>query len=359
VCAKCNQRLPATNGKNERREDNDEPARFQVLRKGCSSFFFFPFPLIFLTDFSAVTFLSKLKTEMQRAATRAAVFARRAGAQGGGRRWIASSASPSTPDSFGFVGLGHMGLPMARNLAEKTGIELIVFDTDARRVDELEKSVSSTVVRASSAEEVAQKVTRALVTMLPSSPQVQEVYQGERGVFAGLASRPEGTPFPQLIDASTIDPLVAREVAVAAGEVGATMVDAPVSGGVGGAEGATLTFMVGGSEEAFSEVRPFLEQMGANIVHCGGSGSGQIAKVCNNHVLGVSMIAVAEAMNLGIRLGADAKTLAKIFNSSSARCWASDTYNPVPGVMENVPASRSWDGGFGVDLMAKVGLRVR
>jgi len=130
-------------------------------------------------------------------------------------------------------------------------------------------------------------------------------------------------------------------------------VDAPVSGGVGGAEAGTLTFMVGGPTGSFESARPYLAKMGRNIVHCGGAGAGQVAKVCNNMVLAISMIGVSEAMNMGIKLGMDPKVLAGIFNTSTARCWSSDTYNPVPGVMPNVPSSKGYKGGFGVDLMKK------
>jgi len=130
-------------------------------------------------------------------------------------------------------------------------------------------------------------------------------------------------------------------------------VDAPVSGGVGGAQNATLTFMVGGSKEDFDRVKPLLELMGKNIVHCGGPGNGQVAKVCNNLLLGISMIGVSEAMNLGVKLGMDPKVLAGIINTSSGRCWSSDTYNPVPGVIPTVPASNGYKGGFASDLMAK------
>lgn len=131
------------------------------------------------------------------------------------------------------------------------------------------------------------------------------------------------------------------------------MVDAPVSGGVGGAEAGTLTFMVGGTPGDFEAVKPLLQAMGKNIVLCGGAGTGQIAKLCNNLVLGISMNAVSEAMNLGVRLGADPKVLAAIINTSSGRCWSSEIYNPVPGVLPNVPASRGYTGGFGSPLMAK------
>ena len=131
------------------------------------------------------------------------------------------------------------------------------------------------------------------------------------------------------------------------------MLDAPVSGGTGGAQAGTLTFMVGGDEAVFNTNKPFFQQMGKNIFYCGGSGNGQVAKVSNNMLLGISMIATAEAMALGVELGMDPKILANIINTSSGRCWSSDTYNPYPGVLENVPASRGYSGGFGTDLMLK------
>jgi len=195
--------------------------------------------------------------------------------------------------------------------------------------------------------------------MLPSSPHVQRVYAGEEGgdgsdgVFAACGA---GT---LLLDCSTIDPNVARAVASQAGGKGLRMVDAPVSGGVPAAEAGTLTFMVGGADADFADASMLLKQMGKNIVHCGGSGMGQVAKLCNNLLLGICMSGVAEAYNLGVRLGIDASTLASIINTSSGRCWSSDTYNPVPGVMEGVPASRGYAGGFGNPLMLKdLGLAV-
>jgi 3-hydroxyisobutyrate dehydrogenase len=131
------------------------------------------------------------------------------------------------------------------------------------------------------------------------------------------------------------------------------MVDAPVSGGVGGAEAATLTFMVGGSAADFEASKPILQAMGKNIVHCGGPGNGQVAKICNNMMLAIEMIATSEGMTLAAKLGMDPKVFAGIVNTSSGRCWSSDTYNPYPGVLENVPASRAYAGGFGADLMLK------
>jgi 3-hydroxyisobutyrate dehydrogenase len=169
----------------------------------------------------------------------------------------------------------------------------------------------------------------------------------EDGVLAGI--RP-GTP---TVDCSTIDPQTARDVSKAAAAKGVDMGDAPVSGGTGGAAAGTLTFMVGASTELFASLKPVLEQMGRNIVHCGEVGTGQIAKICNNLLLGISMIGVSEAMALGNALGIDTKVLAGIINSSTGRCWSSDTYNPWPGIIETAPASRGYTGGFGAELMLK------
>jgi 3-hydroxyisobutyrate dehydrogenase len=185
----------------------------------------------------------------------------------------------------------------------------------------------------------------AVVTMLPSTPHVREVY--ESSVFA--AAKPNAL----LLDCSTIDPNASRALQKSAESRKLRFLDAPVSGGVGGAEAGTLTFMVGGTAADFEAAKPILQSMGRSIVHCGGTGTGQIAKLCNNLILGVSMNGVSEAMNLGVKLGADPKTLAAIINTSTGRCWSSDTYNPVPGVLPNVPSSRGYTGGFGSALMAK------
>ena len=241
-----------------------------------------------------------------------------------------------------FIGLGHMGGPMARNLV-KAGHNLVVFDVVKQNVETL-TAVGATA--ASSAKHAASQA-ELIITMLPSSPHVKSVYLGEDGVLAGAA---KGIT---LIDSSTIDPHTAREVAAVAAKHGNPMADAPVSGGTGGAEAGTLTFMVGASTEQFAVIKPILASMGKNIVHCGDSGTGQVAKICNNMLLGISMIGVAEAMNLGASLGIDPKVLAGIINTSSGRCWSSDTYNPYPGVMDNVPAARGYTGGFGADLMLK------
>jgi 3-hydroxyisobutyrate dehydrogenase len=241
-----------------------------------------------------------------------------------------------------FIGLGHMGAPMARNLL-KAGHSLVVFDVVQSNLDAL---TGAGAVAAKSAKDAAAKA-ELVITMLPSSPHVKSVYLGKEGVLAGVA---KGIT---LIDSSTIDPHTAREVIAVATEQGNPMADAPVSGGTGGAEAGTLTFMVGGTAEVFERIAPVLRQMGKNVVHCGAAGTGQVAKICNNMILGISMIGVSEAMNLGAALGIDPKVLAGIINTSSGRCWSSDTYNPYPGIMENVPSSRGYTGGFGADLMLK------
>jgi 3-hydroxyisobutyrate dehydrogenase len=242
-----------------------------------------------------------------------------------------------------FIGLGNMGNPMCRNLL-KHGHALTVHDVVPELVRKLagEKGCKA-------AASVAECVAGAelVITMLPSSPHVRAVYLGEGGVLASVAA---GTP---LVDCSTIDPITAREVAAQAKARQCPMLDAPVSGGVGGAEAGTLTFMVGGETADFEAAKPVLQAMGKNIVHCGASGNGQVAKICNNMMLAIEMIATSEGMSLAAKLGMDPKVFAAIVNTSSGRCWSSDTYNPYPGVLENVPAARGYSGGFGADLMLK------
>lgn len=244
---------------------------------------------------------------------------------------------------IGFLGLGNMGGPMAHNLI-KAGHQLTVFDLSQAAVASLVEAGASA---APSIAALAGSDVEMIITMLPAAQHVKGVYLGEDGLLAHAA------PQVRLIDSSTIDPLSAREVAAAAAAKGNRMLDAPVSGGTGGASAGTLTFMVGGDQGDFDVALPILQAMGKNIVHCGPSGNGQVAKVANNMLLGISMIGVAEAMNLGVSLGMDAKVLAGIINTSSGRCWSSDTYNPYPQVLENAPASRGYTGGFGTDLMLK------
>ncbi|MEY4370842.1 MAG: 3-hydroxyisobutyrate dehydrogenase, partial [Pseudomonadota bacterium] len=199
----------------------------------------------------------------------------------------------------------------------------------------------------SPAEVVKSSGVEIVITMLPASIHVKEVYLGENGILKNI---PRGIC---LIDSSTIDPRTARDVAKKSESQGNPMLDAPVSGGTGGAQSGTLTFMVGGDERIFNMAKPILTNMGKNIVHCGPSGNGQVAKVANNMLLGISMIGVAEAMSLGVSMGMDPNILAGIINSSSGRCWSSEIYNPYPGVVANAPSSRNYTGGFGTDLMIK------
>lgn len=244
---------------------------------------------------------------------------------------------------IGFLGLGNMGAPMAANLL-KAGHSLVVFDLN-------EKSVASLAALGAASADGPQALAASgvelVITMLPAAAHVKAVYLGDKGLLAAV---PRGV---MLVDCSTIDPHTAREVAAAAAAHGNPMVDAPVSGGTGGAEAGTLTFMVGGSEADFATVRPVLAQMGKNIIHCGGAGNGQVAKVANNMLLGISMIGAAEAMALGVALGMDAKVLAGVINTSSGRCWSTEVYNPWPGVVDTAPAGRGYTGGFGSDLMLK------
>lgn len=241
-----------------------------------------------------------------------------------------------------FIGLGNMGAPMARNLL-KAGHALNVFDLNAQAVGAL---VEAGAVAAASPKEAVTGV-ETVITMLPAAAHVRSVLTADDGVLAGIA---KGVP---IIDSSTIDPASVKAFAALAAEHGNTFIDAPVSGGTGGAAAGTLTFMVGGSAAAFEQVRGVLSAMGKNLVHCGDTGAGQGAKICNNLVLGITMAGVAEAMSLGEALGIDPKVLGGIINTSTGRCWSSDTYNPFPGVIETAPSSRGYTGGFGTDLMLK------
>jgi 3-hydroxyisobutyrate dehydrogenase len=241
-----------------------------------------------------------------------------------------------------FIGLGNMGAPMARNLL-KAGYQLHLFDLNTAVLAEL----AALGGRISESPKHAAQGSDLVITMLPAAAHVRSVYLGEDGVLAGIAA---GVP---AVDCSTIDPQTIRDVATAAAKQGVVLGDAPVSGGTGGAQAGTLTFMVGASAEHFEVLKPVLARMGKNIVHCGDIGTGQIAKICNNMLLGISMIGVAEAMALGNSLGIDTGILANIINSSTGRCWSSEIYNPWPGVVETAPASRGYTGGFGADLMLK------
>jgi 3-hydroxyisobutyrate dehydrogenase len=249
---------------------------------------------------------------------------------------------------IGFIGLGHMGGPMAANLL-KAGHALTVFDLSVAALDEA-RTAGATL--APSPRAVAE-TSEVVITMLPAAAHVKAVYLNDDGVLAGV--RP-GVP---LIDSSTIDPATARMIGETARARGNPFADAPVSGGVVGAQAGTLTFMVGADEALFETLKPVFAGMGKNMVRCGETGTGQIAKICNNLLLAISMIGVAEAMKLGEVLGIDPDKLASIVNTSTGRCWSSDTCNPYPNILPNAPASRGYTGGFGADLMLKdLGLAV-
>jgi 3-hydroxyisobutyrate dehydrogenase len=243
---------------------------------------------------------------------------------------------------IGFIGLGNMGLPMAQNLI-KAGHHVEGFDVFGTAVDKLRAAGGD----GAASVKVASSRADVVITMLPSGKEVREVYFDDSGILA------TAQPGALLVDCSTIDVATARTVAEAAGSRGLPMLDAPVSGGVGGAQGGTLTFMVGGGEEAFAKAKPILEAMGRTIVHAGGAGNGQAAKICNNMILGVSMIAVSEAFVLAERLGLDHQKLFDIASKSSGQCWSMTTYCPVPGPVPTSPANRDYQAGFTAAMMLK------
>ncbi len=244
--------------------------------------------------------------------------------------------------TIAFIGLGNMGAPMAGNLI-KAGHAVTGFDLAPAAV-EAGKARGVAVAESARAAVAGADV---VVTMLPSGRHVVGATGGAEGLFA--AARP-GTLF---IDSSTIDVASARAFHEAAKAAGHESVDAPVSGGVGGAEAATLTFMVGGTDGAFAKARPYLEAMGRKIVHCGGAGAGQAAKICNNMILGISMIAVSEAFVLGEKLGLSHEALYEVASTSSGQCWSLTTYCPVPGPVPTSPANRAYQPGFAAALMLK------
>ncbi len=244
--------------------------------------------------------------------------------------------------TIGFIGLGNMGGPMAANLA-KAGHAVKAFDlSDAARASAVEAGCTA----AASVAEAAAGV-EVVVTMLPAGPHVRSVYTGPDGVLGAAA---KGT---LMIDCSTIDVDSARAVSKSCDEAGMMMVDAPVSGGVAGAAGGTLTFMVGGAEAAFEKARPILEAMGKTIVHAGGPGNGQAAKICNNMLLGITMIGTCEAFMLANKLGLDAQKLFDISSKASGQNWSMTSYCPVPGPVPTSPANRDYQPGFAADMMLK------
>jgi 3-hydroxyisobutyrate dehydrogenase len=244
--------------------------------------------------------------------------------------------------AIAFVGVGNMGLPMVANLI-KAGHR--VHAADVRR-EAVEAAVSQ---GAQGAESAAEATSRAevVITMVPNSPEVAVAYLGPSGVLKG-ARRGQIA-----IDMSTIDPATTRKVGARLEAAGVRMLDAPVSGGVPGAVAGTLTIMVGGDPGAVAEVRPILAAMGKNVVHVGPLGSGEVAKICNNLLAGVSMIAAAEAFTIGTRAGVDPKILHEVIRTSSGNCWALAHNCPSPGLGPKAASSRDFAAGFMTDLMAK------
>jgi 3-hydroxyisobutyrate dehydrogenase len=243
---------------------------------------------------------------------------------------------------IGFIGLGNMGLPMALNLI-KAGHDVTGFDLFPQGVEKLKAAGGKA---AKDANAIAAE-SEVVITMLPAGKDVREVYLGPNGL---IAHAKPGTLF---IDSSTIDVDSARVVAAETVAAKMLMLDAPVSGGVGGAQAGTLTFMVGGPDTAFQKAEPLLNAMGKTVVHAGSAGAGQAAKICNNMILGVSMIAVGEAFVLAEKLGLDKQKLFDIASKSSGQCWSLTTYCPVPGPVPTSPANRDYQAGFTAAMMLK------
>lgn len=235
-----------------------------------------------------------------------------------------------------------MGASMAKNLL-KNFDSVEVFDLSTDSVNAL---VAAGAKRAESVKSLAAN-SNVIVTMVPATPHVIGLMRGPNGIFANAA---KGT---LLIDSSTIDPITSKELIAEAKNLGLSMLDAPVSGGVTGAAAGTLTFMVGGEVADVERASGVLQHMGKKVAHCGGAGSGGVAKLCNNLSLAIQMIGTSEALALGVRLGMDPKVLSGVLNTSTGRCWSSEVYNPVPGVVEGVPSGRGYTGGFGTALMEK------
>jgi 3-hydroxyisobutyrate dehydrogenase len=244
--------------------------------------------------------------------------------------------------TIAFIGLGHMGGPMARNLLK---VRHMVRACDlSKPATDAAKAAGATI--AANTREAVQGA-EVVMTMLPAGSHTRTVYLGSDGV---LASAAKGT---LLIDCSTIDIDSAKAVHEAAAKAGFDFLDTPVSGGVGGAEAATLTFMCGGTENAFGRAKPILEKMGKRVVLAGGPGMGQAAKICNNMLLAISMIGTCEAFVLGEKLGLDHAKLFEIASTSSGQCWSLTTYCPVPGPVATSPANRDYKAGFTVAMMLK------
>jgi len=244
-------------------------------------------------------------------------------------------------EKIGFIGLGNMGMPMAQNLISN-GIKVKGFDVS----EEILKQASENKIEVCSDTLQASKEIDVLITMLPNGEAVSSVFNSE-SLLENI------DPSILIIECSTISPKTSKELSLKASSLDLEMIDAPVSGGVKGAEEAGLTFMVGGSVENVEKAKPILSMMGKNIFHAGDSGSGQIAKLCNNMLLAIHMSGTAEAISMGVKSGLDPSVLSEIMSKSSGGNWSLDKYNPYPGVMIETPASKDYQGGFLNKLMIK------
>ena len=256
------------------------------------------------------------------------------------------NASPTASyPNVAFLGLGHMGGPMAVNLV-KAGVPVTSFDVVPAALDVARANGITVAENPQDAVRDAQ----VIITMFPSGQHVKAAYLGSDGAEGLLAAAPAGATF---LDCSTINISEAQEVAQLAREAGFTAADAPVSGGVVGAQAGTLAFMVGAPEDVFREIHPLLDIMGARIVHCGDNGMGQAAKICNNMILGISMVAVSEAFVLAEKLGLEHQAMYDVVSKASGQCWALTTNCPVPGPVPTSPANNDYQPGFGAALMSK------
>jgi len=242
-------------------------------------------------------------------------------------------------NKISFIGLGNMGLPMAINL-HKAGMEVSGYDLNNDFVEKFKKAGG----HSSGDFMTSIKDADCVITMLPSFSATEHVWTNS------FITARKGTVF---IDTSTFSPLDAKKLGTLAEDNDFIPAISPVSGGVGGATSGTLSFMMGCNKENVETIKKYLSPMGKNFFHCGDYSSGQIVKICNNLCLAVSMVGLSESLALGVKLGVDPKVLSEVMSTSTARCWSLDTYNPVSGVLENVPASRNYDRGYNNDLIKK------
>ncbi len=241
-----------------------------------------------------------------------------------------------------FFGLGHMGAPMATHLIDPAHT-VWVYDLDAEKVE----SLIGQGARRLDLDDQAWRSAAVVISMLPHGAAVEQLYWGSMHVLDGLA------PGTLILDCSTVAPSTSRMLHAQVQERDMICLDAPVSGGVGGAQAATLSFLCGGSVEAVQAARPVLERMGQHVLHAGPAGAGSVAKICNNMLLAIQMIGTAEALALGVAQGLDPAVLSELMRNSSGNNWVLDRYNPWPGIMSSAPASRDYQGGFSVQLMHK------